>query len=67
MKDRNISRALERIRAVQEKRHTFLDLSGLWLTEIPVDISHMNYLRDIDLSYNRLSEFPEALAKLDCL
>ena len=63
----NIKIAIERINQVKENRQRYLNLSGLSLTEIPIDISDMVHLFDIDLSYNQLTSFPKSIAALDNL
>jgi GTPase SAR1 family protein len=67
MNHKNIEIALDRISNAKMSKSRYLDLSGLKLDKIPEDISDMNYLLDIDLSYNRLLEFPTSLAQLDNL
>ena len=61
---RNIEIAIKRIFEAKEKRKIFLDLRGLRLTEVPVDISDMDYLMEIDLSNNFFSEIPEMIVKM---
>ncbi|MDH7444695.1 COR domain-containing protein [Aquimarina sp. 2201CG14-23] len=63
----NIKIAIERINQVKENRLRYLNLSGLSLTEIPIDISDMFYLLDIDLSHNQLLNFPDSITELDNL
>ncbi|WP_439480042.1 COR domain-containing protein [Chryseobacterium aquaticum] len=63
-KNRNIEIASERIRLAKEQKSFYLDLSGLGLSKIPEDISEMNYLMEIDLSFNFFSELPEMITKM---
>lgn len=62
--DKNIEIALKRIRKAKTEKNYFLDLSGLRLTEIPEDISDMQYLIELDLSSNFLTSLPYMVAKL---
>ncbi|MDO5968279.1 COR domain-containing protein [Flavivirga aquimarina] len=61
---KNIDTAIKRIQNAKEKNLRYLDLSGLHLSQIPIDISDMIYLFDINLSFNNFSEFPKDLLKL---
>jgi internalin A len=56
--------AIDRINSAKQNKSRYLDLSGLFLTRIPIDISEMIYLNDLDLSFNRFSNFPIEIAKL---
>ncbi len=56
--------AIERIALAKKNRSSSLDLSGLGLTNIPVDLSDMIYLRDINLSNNKLIVFPDDIKYL---
>lgn len=64
MNMKNLEIAKNRILNAKENKLRFLDLSGLYLKKIPIDISDMTYLLDVDLSYNQFSEFPKCIAGL---
>ncbi|WP_223599830.1 COR domain-containing protein [Chryseobacterium sp. GVT01B] len=61
---KNIEIAIERIRLAKQKKNNYLNLSGLRLLDIPEDISNMDYLIELDLSYNFLPTLPEMVAKM---
>lgn len=63
----NTKIAIERIKQAKKNKQGYLDLSGLQLSEIPLDISEMYYLFDLDLSYNQLVYYPDSIAELDGL
>jgi len=48
-----------RIQEVKTKRLRFLDLQGLGLDKFPIQILELDFLFDIDLSFNYLQELPE--------
>lgn len=56
--------AIERINKVKANQLYFLDLSGLQLTKIPIDILDLPYLLDIDLSFNQFSSLPKEINSL---
>ncbi|WP_282126757.1 COR domain-containing protein [Marinifilum flexuosum] len=60
----NYQIAHERIDIARQKRASHLNLSGLGLTSLDVDISDMTYLDSLDLSFNKLSELPDSVTKL---
>lgn len=62
-----IALACERIDKVRKNRDRYLDLRGLGLTEFPQDISDLNFLFDLDISYNRFTLFPSVIGLLDNL
>lgn len=61
---RNIEIAIERIKLAKEQKNYYLDLRDLRLSELPLDISDMNYLMEIDLSHNFFSSIPDELYKM---
>lgn len=61
---KNIKIALDRIKQAKEQKNYYLDLRDLRLSELPEDISEMNYLMEIDLSFNFFSELPEMITKM---
>lgn len=63
----NIEIAIQKIKKAREEKSFFLDLRGLRLSELPEDISDMNYLIELDLSFNNFSSLPHAVAKLKYL
>jgi len=56
---KNIQIAIDRIKIAKECKNYYLDLSGLRLSEIPEDISDMDYLIELDLSYNFFFQLPQ--------
>ncbi|PKQ66921.1 hypothetical protein BZG01_08955 [Labilibaculum manganireducens] len=60
----NIQIALNRIEEARKYDTSHLNLSGLQLTEIPTDISDMNFLDSIDLSFNKFVECSDMISKL---
>ncbi|MFD2542989.1 COR domain-containing protein [Lacinutrix gracilariae] len=64
MSEKTIEIAKGRIQEAKTNKLRFLDLSGLGLNEIPIDISDMTYLLDINLSYNQFLVYPNVLSKL---
>ncbi len=63
----NIDIACKRILHAKKNKIKTLDLSYLKLLEIPIDISDMYYLNELNLSNNNLSRFPSVIRKLDNL
>lgn len=61
---KNIKIALDRIKQAKEQKNYYLDLRDLRLSELPLDISDMNYLMEIDLSHNFFSAIPDVLYKM---
>ncbi|MFW9258680.1 hypothetical protein, partial [Nostoc sp. CALU 546] len=67
-------RFLEKIREAKNKQLKELDLSNHWftydkekLTEIPVEVFELEWLKVLDLSGNKLTTLPEAIARLQQL
>ncbi|MEE4001820.1 COR domain-containing protein [Tenacibaculum sp. FZY0031] len=63
----NIQIAIERIEEVRNNKERYLNLSGLFLSKLPIDISDMIYLLEVDLSYNQFGEVPKEISTLDNL
>lgn len=61
---KNIEIAIERITIAKQQKNNYLNLSGLRLIDIPEDISDMDYLIELDLSYNFLISLPKMVAKM---
>lgn len=61
---KNIEIAIERIKIAKQQKNNYLNLSGLRLIDIPEDISDMDYLIELDLSYNFLISLPKMVAKM---
>ncbi|MEY4516398.1 MAG: hypothetical protein RL180_744, partial [Pseudomonadota bacterium] len=61
--------ALHRINECKKQRSTYLDLSGLRLKAIPVEVSELVWLHHIDFSINRIQkiEHLDSLAELRSL
>lgn len=55
---------LERIEAAKRERSTTLNLSGLWLTQLPSEILELTNLIELNLYNNSLTTIPEDIAKL---
>lgn len=62
LKNRDI--AIDRINYARKNKSKYLDLSSLNLSELPVGISDLNWLIELNLSYNFFSEMPKDVAKL---
>ncbi len=61
-------KAIHRIAEAQKTGTTVLDLSSLWLTSLPMELSDCSSLRQLDLSMNQIVEvdnLPEKLQSLD--
>lgn len=65
--NKNIQIAIQRIEEVRSKKLFFLDLKGLLLHSLPCSISDLNFLFDIDLSYNNFSSIPDEIIQLENL
>jgi Leucine-rich repeat (LRR) protein len=50
-----------------EKELTELDLSGLWLEELPPEIGKCTHLTDLKLSGNQITCIPESIGQLSNL
>ena len=67
-------RVLQKIKEVEEKQRSELDLSNYYftddlskLTEIPEEVFKLKNLKVLNLSYNKISNLPESLGKLTSL
>ena len=54
----NISTLKQRINEVRVNKLLFLDLSGMQLSEIPEDISDLDFIMELDLSWNHFTSIP---------
>ena len=59
--------AISRIAEAKKNKSRCLNLSYLGLEKIPLDISDMYYLLDIDISNNKFKSFPSEISKLENL
>jgi internalin A len=59
--------AIDRIENVRNNKLLYLDLRGLNLNRIPVDISDLSYVLDIDISHNNFWTFPKEIGVLENL
>jgi Leucine-rich repeat (LRR) protein len=63
-RDETYQEAERRIEAARQENTIQLDLSGLWLTELPETIASLTQLQTLNLSGNQLTELPETIASL---
>jgi len=59
--------AVQRIERAADEKLMKLDLSGLELEEVPLEIVKCTHLRELDLSSNQISSIPEVLGQLSNL
>lgn len=64
MAKKNHELAVLRIEEVKRNRLRFLDLQGLGLEKLPIQIADLDFVFDIDLSFNNLQELPEEFFQL---
>lgn len=52
------------IREAKERKLSRLDLSGLGLSAIPLEITQLTHLEELSLSFNKLETLPDSIAQL---
>lgn len=62
--DKGYEEALRKIEEAKRNNSTELDLSGLYLSKIPLKVQELRYIRELDISNNKLVSIPKWLLYL---